>query len=81
MPNKTRDECRLVEAALVIKKSYNATQRLITLGLLKGRRDDAGNWWVDSADLTRLAKAEASDPTVPGRVTTAAMTKRTCRVR
>jgi hypothetical protein len=58
-------ECRLVEGALVLKRSYNATQRLVTLGLLKGRRDDAGNWWVDLADLERLAKAEAPDPQRP----------------
>lgn len=53
-------EQRLVEALAPLRRSYNQAQRLVVLGLLKGRRDDAGRWWVDTNDLERFIATEDS---------------------
>ena len=52
-------EIKLVDAALSLGKSYNATMRLVIVGELKGGRRD-GRWYVDEEDLDRL-KTSASE--------------------
>ena len=51
-------EIRLAQALIPLRRSYNQAHRLVALGLLKGRRDDDGRWWVDAKDLERFVTAE-----------------------
>ena len=51
-------DVKLVDAAIALGRSYNATMRLVILGQLKGGRRD-GRWFVDAVDLERLLAAAA----------------------
>jgi hypothetical protein len=50
------EEVKLVDAAIALGKSYNATMRLVIVGELKGGRRD-GRWFVDRQDLERIRAA------------------------
>ena len=52
------DSMDLVAAAARLRKSYNATLRLVLLGKLEGARV-AGRWKVRAADVERLARERA----------------------
>ena len=47
------DTIDLVEAATRLRKSYNATLRLVVIGVLDGARVE-GRWLVRAADVERL---------------------------
>lgn len=51
-------EVRLTHTLVHLGRSYNQAQRLIALGLIKGRHDKSGKWWVDTDDLTRFIEEE-----------------------
>lgn len=44
---------RAAEAAYRAQIAYGTVLRLVTQGIVKGRRDGSGKWWADSADLAR----------------------------
>ena len=59
---------RAAEAAYQNRIAYGTVLRLVTKGLVKGKRDDTGKWWADSADLARW-KAEQQERAGAGSLT------------
>jgi len=49
----------LVEAATRLRKSYNATLRLVVIGVLDGARVE-GRWLVRATDVERLLREQSS---------------------
>lgn len=47
-----------VDAALRIRRSYNATIRLVLTGALDGGKDAKGAWVVSSASVDRFLERE-----------------------
>lgn len=52
------DTIELVEAATRLRKSYNATLRLVVIGVLDGARV-GGRWLVRAADVERLLREQS----------------------
>jgi len=48
-------EMTVVQAGRELRRSYNQVHRLLMLGLLRGGQNENGRWWVDAADVRRLA--------------------------
>lgn len=53
-------ELPLVVAAARLRLSYNQAMRLVLIGEIKGIRRD-GRWWVDAADVERLASSNTAN--------------------
>ncbi len=51
----------LTDAAFHLGKSYNATWRLMLLGILRGRKV-AGRWLVRREDVERVARKRDREP-------------------
>lgn len=64
------DSIPLVDAALRLGRSYNATMRLVLTGRLVGQRNERRQWLVTSESLERFLKDQPPNNHEPqGRVT------------
>jgi hypothetical protein len=74
MPKEPRQPCTiereslaksrpLVDAALRIGRSYNATMRLILLRQLDGGRNDHGQWFVTEKSIKEFLEAQSTPNT------------------
>lgn len=52
------DRIPLVDAALKIHRSYNATSRLVLTGALVGGRDERGGWFVQRESIDQYLERE-----------------------
>lgn len=58
-------EQTLTETAIMLRRSYPATLRLLLVGALRGRRTPAGRYVVERASAEEFARQEETDGQSP----------------
>jgi hypothetical protein len=54
----TSEKFSIPQAAARLRLSYGKVYRMVLVGLLRGRQDSSGRWWVEGADVEKAGESD-----------------------